>query len=110
LRRGGLGCRAYSRQYQTEICCPRCGHSPRGSRPHRASDRAIDEGWREHWWYLLHHKPDLEPIHDEPEFQAMLAEIRADMAAQLERVREMERRGELALAAELPTPTTPRSE
>jgi hypothetical protein len=29
------------------------------------------------------------------EFQAMVAEIEADMAAQLERVREMERNGEL---------------
>ncbi len=38
---------------------------------------------------------DLESLHDEPEFQAMVAEIEADMAAQLARVREMERNGEL---------------
>jgi TolB-like protein/Tfp pilus assembly protein PilF len=57
---------------------------------------AIDEGWRADWWYLLQHKPDLEPLHGEPEFQAMVKEIEADMAAQLERVREMERGGELA--------------
>ena len=31
----------------------------------------------------------------EPEFQAMVAEIKADMAAQLERVRAMEASGEL---------------
>jgi tetratricopeptide (TPR) repeat protein len=67
--------------------------------------RAIDEGWRRDWWYWLQHKPDLESLHAEPEFQAMLEEIRADMAAQLERVREMERRGELALVAELPSPS-----
>jgi hypothetical protein len=30
-----------------------------------------------------------------PEYQAMIAEIEADMAAQLARVREMERNGEL---------------
>jgi TolB-like protein/DNA-binding winged helix-turn-helix (wHTH) protein/Tfp pilus assembly protein PilF len=55
---------------------------------------AIDEGWRAEWWWRLR-KPDLESLHDEPEFQAMVAEIEADMAAQLERVREMERNGEL---------------
>jgi tetratricopeptide (TPR) repeat protein len=58
--------------------------------------QAIDEGWRVEWWYQLQHKPDLEPLHGEPEYQVMLEEIRADMAAQLERVREMERRGALA--------------
>ena len=57
--------------------------------------QAIDEGWRSQWWYQLKHKPDLESLHDEPEFQAMVAEIEADMAAQLARVREMERNGEL---------------
>ncbi len=34
-------------------------------------------------------------MRDEPEFQAIVAEIEADMAAQLERVREMEKTGEL---------------
>jgi tetratricopeptide (TPR) repeat protein len=57
--------------------------------------QAIDEGWRSFWWYLLKQDPSLESLHDEPEFQAMIAEIEADMAAQLARVREMERNGEL---------------
>jgi tetratricopeptide (TPR) repeat protein len=57
--------------------------------------RAIDEGWRDSWWYYLKHDPNLESLHDEPEFQAMVAEIEADMTAQLARVREMERNGEL---------------
>jgi hypothetical protein len=57
--------------------------------------QAIDEGWRSMWWYLLKHDPILESLHDEPEYQAMVAEIEADMAAQLARVREMERNGEL---------------
>jgi tetratricopeptide (TPR) repeat protein len=47
--------------------------------------------WR---WQLLYN-PSLESLHGEPEFQAMVAEIEADMAAQLARVREMERNGEL---------------
>jgi tetratricopeptide (TPR) repeat protein len=66
--------------------------------------QAIDAGWRRDWWYQLQHNPDLEPLHGDPEYQAMVDEIRVDMAAQLERVREMERRGELVLAAE---PTAP---
>ena len=57
--------------------------------------QAIDEGWRAYWWYYLKFDPILESLHDEPEFQAMIAEIEADMAEQLERVREMERNGEL---------------
>ena len=57
--------------------------------------RAIDEGWRRFWWYYLKQDPSLESLHDEPEFQAMVAEIEADMATQLARVREMERNGEL---------------
>jgi tetratricopeptide (TPR) repeat protein len=59
--------------------------------------QAIDEGWRTLWWYYLKQDPTLESLHDEPEFQAMVAEIEADMAAQLARVREMERSGELTL-------------
>jgi len=57
--------------------------------------QAIDQGWRHHWWYYLEHDPNLDSIRDEPEFQAMVEEIKADMAAQLERVRAMEASGEL---------------
>jgi TolB-like protein/tetratricopeptide (TPR) repeat protein len=66
-----------------------------------ALQQAIDEGWREFWWFYLKYDPILESLHDEPEFQAMVAEIEADMAAQLERVREMERNGELEPIPEL---------
>ena len=57
--------------------------------------QAIDEGWRAAWWYYLEHDPNLDSIRHEPEFQAMVEEIKADMATQLERVREMEASGEL---------------
>ena len=57
--------------------------------------KAIDNGWRSGWWFYLEHDPALDSIRDEPEFQAMLAKIKADMAAQLERVRAMEASGEL---------------
>jgi len=67
--------------------------------------RAVDGGWRSLWWWYLGHNPNLESLHDEPEYQAMVAEIETDMATQLARVREMERRGELVLTPELPAPT-----
>ena len=57
--------------------------------------QAIDQGWRGLWWYFLRQDPNLESLHGEPEYQAMVAEIEADMAEQLARVREMERNGEL---------------
>jgi tetratricopeptide (TPR) repeat protein len=57
--------------------------------------RAVDEKWRAGWRYFLKRAPSLEPLHDEPEFQAMVAEIEADMAVQLERVLQMERNGRL---------------
>jgi len=58
--------------------------------------QAIGEGWRRYWWYYFDHEPGLALLRGEPEFQAMKEEIRADMAAQLARVQEMERNGELA--------------
>jgi tetratricopeptide (TPR) repeat protein len=66
-----------------------------------ALQRAIDEGWRRFWWYHLKLDPTLDSLHDEPEYQAMVAEIEADMAEQLTRVREMERNGELEPIPEL---------
>ena len=60
---------------------------------------AIDSGWRSQWWYFLEHDKNLDSIRDEPEFQFMVSEIRADMAEQLARVREWEADGAL-----LPTP------
>jgi len=43
----------------------------------------------------LLHNPNLESIRNTPEFAAIVAEIEADMAEQLARVREMQRAGEL---------------
>ena len=57
--------------------------------------QAADEGWRTLWWYYLQYDPNLESIRDEPEFQAILAEIKADMSAQMQRIREMEQSGEI---------------
>lgn len=57
--------------------------------------QAIDRGWRSYWWFYLDRDPGLDSIRGEPEFQAMVDEIKAGMAAQLEHVRAMEASGEL---------------
>ena len=57
--------------------------------------RAVDTGWRNLWW-MTENDPTLASISDHPEFLAIMDEIRADMAVQLERVREMERSGEIS--------------
>jgi TolB-like protein/DNA-binding winged helix-turn-helix (wHTH) protein len=67
------------------------GDTPKALKELRIS---IDADWRWEWW-MLEKDPIYEPLWDEPEFKVMMDEIRADMAAQLEQVREMRRNGEL---------------
>ena len=57
---------------------------------------SIDANWRWEWW-MLEKDPIYQLLWDEPEFDAMMDEIRDDMAAQLERVEEMRRNGELQI-------------
>jgi len=59
------------------------------------------KGMRYLWRWQLLYNPNLESIRDTPEFNAIVAEIEADMAEQLARVREMQRRGELTAVPEL---------
>ncbi len=49
---------------------------------------AVDAGWRYDWWYYFDHHPALEPLRDDPEFQALRAEIAADMDEQLKNVQK----------------------
>ncbi len=62
-----------------------------------------DQGTRDMWRWQLLYNPNLESISDTPEFAAIIAEIEADMAAQLARVREMEKNGELEPIPEVST-------
>ncbi len=61
---------------------------------------AIDDGWREIWW-LTDSDPTLESIVGEPDFIAMVEEVEADLATQLELMRKMERGGEFAPVPDL---------
>jgi tetratricopeptide (TPR) repeat protein len=58
-------------------------------------------GMRQMWRWQVLYNPNLESIRDTPEFAAIVAEIEADMAEQLARVREMEKNGELEPIPEL---------
>ena len=49
----------------------------------------------DHYWWLAERNPNLDSIGNEPGFQAMMDEVRADITAQLERAREMQASGEL---------------
>jgi hypothetical protein len=70
-----------------------------------ALQKHAETGSRDWWRWRLLHNPNLESIRDTPEFAAMVAEIESDMAAQLARVREMERNGELEPIPEISATT-----
>lgn len=61
---------------------------------------AIDSGWRANWWLKGERSPHLAALRDEPRFRAMMAEVEADVAAQLARLRQMEQDGRLAAVPE----------
>ena len=61
----------------------------------RALRAALDSGQRHAWWIDFLHSPLLDSLREEPEFQAMVEELEAEMAAQLENVRKMQRTGEI---------------
>ena len=57
--------------------------------------QAVDQDWVTDWRFFAHVDPNLDSIRNEPEFQAIMAEIETEMAEQLERSRQMEANGEL---------------
>ena len=65
--------------------------------------RAVDGGWRWEWWQV-ETDPTLASIRAEPAFVAIIDEVKADVARQLMRVRELERNG--TIPAPLPIAAT----
>ncbi len=73
-------------------------------------EKLVKGGWRGNLFhhspgillrFFMYHDPALDAIRDHPRFQALVAEVEADLAQQLENVREMERKGELPTLEEL---------
>jgi TolB-like protein/Tfp pilus assembly protein PilF len=64
--------------------------------------KGVDRGWREWAWVILEHDPALQSLRDTPEFQAIRAEVEADLVRQLERVRFWETSGQLAALPPVP--------
>jgi TolB-like protein len=68
-------------------------------------ESAVTSGWRGHYASLLrftlYFNVNFDAIHDDARFQALVATIEADMAQQLENVRDMQRRGEVPTLEEL---------
>jgi TolB-like protein/cytochrome c-type biogenesis protein CcmH/NrfG len=56
---------------------------------------AVDEGWRSLWWINTETNDNLASLHDDPRYQAIIADIQSQLAEQLARVREWEANGEL---------------
>ena len=49
---------------------------------------AVDENLRGGWWFGVEKNPHLEPLHDDPRYQEIIAELEADMAEQLASLEE----------------------
>ncbi len=61
--------------------------------------KAIDDGWRVWWWTQGERSAHTVSLREEPEFLAMMDEIRSEMTVQVEHLRNLETLGGLA-----PTP------
>ena len=44
--------------------------------------QAIDENWRDNWWFYFRHDPRFKPLHNNADFLAMVAEVESDMLAE----------------------------
>jgi len=72
-----------------------------------ALEELVTSGWRDYMGrdsylrFRLYYDVTFDAIRDEERFQAIVATIEADMAQQLENVREMQRRGEVPTLEEL---------
>ena len=60
--------------------------------------QAIDEGWRSFWRRMLISNRNLASLHNEPEYQAIVAELETEMAQQLANVNAMKANGEMPAA------------
>jgi tetratricopeptide (TPR) repeat protein len=84
-------------------------YSVRGDRDHalRVLEKAVELGYRgwafplNDWRFFAYHDIRVDAIRGDPRFRAAVSIIEADMAQQLENVREMQRRGEVPTLEEV---------
>ena len=57
--------------------------------------RAIDTDWLGYWSESPDQNPNLALIHDDPEYVAMMDELKESLAVQLDELRELQQRGKL---------------
>ena len=62
--------------------------------------RAIDTDWNGYWWDSPDQNPNLKLLHGDPAYVAMMDELKADLATQLEELRDLQQRGKLAARPE----------
>jgi TolB-like protein/DNA-binding winged helix-turn-helix (wHTH) protein len=55
------------------------------------------------WWYTLEHDPLWQPLHDDPTFKAVAAQVRAHVAAEQASLQELRRSGRIARRGEKDT-------
>ncbi len=58
--------------------------------------RAIDTDWIGYWFNSPDQNPNLALIHGDPEYVALMDEVKASLTVRLERLRELQRSGKLA--------------
>jgi len=57
----------------------------------------IDAGWNFQWWFYLKQDPAFDAVRGDPRFQLLVEEMNAKMARLLEKVRQLEEEGQIAL-------------
>ena len=62
--------------------------------------RAIDTGWLGYWLDSPDQNPNLRLLHGDPQYVAMMDELKANLAAQLDELRDLQQRGKLATQPE----------
>ena len=62
--------------------------------------RAIDTDWLGYWWDSPDHNPNLTLIHGDPEYVAMMDELKTSLANELEKLRDLQQLGKLAARPE----------
>jgi hypothetical protein len=64
----------------------------------------VEKGWGHLWLWNTRLNPNFESLQDDPEFNALVESLRADMTGQYEHLKALEASGELKLPVGIPQP------